>query len=371
MKVLHIISGDLWAGAEVQAFTQLVALQKLGIEVAVAIMNEGELARRLRERGIPTTVFPENTMSALAILNGLRALIRQHHPDIVHTHRLKENILGAIAARLAGGVPSIRTVHGSPEHVPRGLRQAHKQLIDALNRWVGKHLQQKIIAVSTELGEKLTAEIPLSKIAVIENGVDVDAARAQVRPIEFRVAALNTVHIGIIGRLVPVKRVDLFLQTAALLRAQMSDRQWQFHIFGDGPLRSTLEAHASALQIDDITSFHGHRNDIIACIAGLDVLIMCSDHEGLPMTALESLAVGTPILAHAVGGLNDILANNAGGILVQENTPQSYAENLFQLLQEDRADLRKKGLARLNSLYTSTQNVEKVLALYNQLVKLK
>src|SRR5688572_18135302 len=112
MKVLHIISGDLWAGAEVQACTLLTTLHRESqVQVAAALMNEGELARRLRDHGIPVTVFPESTLNAAAIVCGLRKLMTQWRPDVVHTHRIKENILGCIANTFSGNVPSVRSAH--------------------------------------------------------------------------------------------------------------------------------------------------------------------------------------------------------------------------------------------------------------------
>src|SRR5277367_5793662 len=119
VRVLHIISGDLWAGAEAQAFTQLSALHEANVTVAAALLNEGELAARLRARGVPVTVLDESRLSGTGILLALRRLMREWRPDIVHTHRTKENILGSLANRLAGNVPSVRTVHGASEDKSR------------------------------------------------------------------------------------------------------------------------------------------------------------------------------------------------------------------------------------------------------------
>jgi len=357
MKALHIISGDLWAGAEVQAFTLLTALQKRPrMQVAAALMNEGELARRLRAGGIPVTVFPESAMGAVAIIRALRRLMLQWRPDIVHSHRGKENILGSIANRLARNAPSLRSVHGAPENIPRGVRQAHKRLLAALDRFCGRRLQQKLIAVSGELAEKLARDFSRERIVVVENGIDAEAVRAQVHPVEWRTQEPQATHVGFVGRLVAVKRVDLFIATAQLLKRTHPQRDWRFHVFGDGPLRERFAA-------SDSVTFHGHRNDIVACIAALDTLVMCSDHEGLPMTLLEALAVGTPIAAHAVGGIPALLQINAGGMAVEQHDSEGYALAVRALLEEERHD------GNIAARYSAMQNAARIAALYEELVE--
>lgn len=364
MKVLHVISGDLWAGAEVQVFTLLTSLQRQpGIQLTAALMNDGELARRLRDCGVPVNVFPEGQLSAWRIVGGLKQLMREWTPDLVHTHRSKENILGSIANALTGNVPSLRTVHGAPENPPRGIRQLHRQFLAWLDRWCGRNLQHRIIAVSADLARKLGGTYGSTPVVVVENGVDVTAVRAAVRPVSFREQEPRAIHVGIVGRLVRVKRVDLFLESAASLKAQEPQRPWRFHIFGDGPLRAELTAQAVALGVDDVTTFHGHRNDVIACMAALDALIICSDHEGLPMTVLEAVTVGTPVIAHATGGLVSVLQEEPSARLVQEHAVPAYVEATRQLL----AAPASKSASHTNDRFSSVRNAAAIRAIYDQL----
>lgn len=335
LKTLHIISGDLWAGAEVQALTLLSALHEMdGVEVAVAVLNDGELADRLRAKNIPVSLFNEQHLSSLQIWLGLRKLMLQWRPDIVHTHRIKENVLGSVANFLAGNAACLRTAHGATEHKPHGLRQIAKKISIKIDHLCGNYLQQRIVAVSNDLAIKLGADFYPAKIVVIENGVDIDSVKANVHPIDFKLQEPSTNHIGIVGRLVPVKRVDIFLQMAAQLRSNQPHKAWRFHIFGDGPLRDELMAQAQQLGIGSACVFHGHRSDIIACIAALNTLVMCSDHEGLPMTILEAIVLGTPIVAHAVGGLNDVLKGISQATLVTVHTANDYATSVENTLRK-------------------------------------
>jgi glycosyltransferase involved in cell wall biosynthesis len=367
LKVLHVISGDLWAGAEMQAFTLMANLRRLSVKLAAAVMNEGELARRLRDAGVVVTVLDERQLGSRQIVAGLQDLMARWQPDVVHTHRTKENVLGSLANRFGPNVPSLRTVHGASEHAPKGVQaRLRSAVISGLDSWCARHAQERLIAVSGELATKLAAVYPREKITVIVNGVDAQAVLAQRHPVEFRDP--HSTHIGIVGRLVPVKRVDLFLEAAALLQHQEPSRRWRFHIFGDGPLRNELVGKAATLGLREAAQFHGHRQDIVACMAALDAVVMCSDHEGLPMTALEALVLDVPLVAHAVGGLLNIVPP---GRLVQRHDASGYQSAVQRLFQDPGrlgdAELRRRVLDE----YSSERNAARTLALYEELVSLR
>jgi glycosyltransferase involved in cell wall biosynthesis len=364
LKVLHVISGDLWAGAEAQALTLLSALHRLDVVVAVALMNDGELAARLRSRGISVHIFDESRLNGAQILLALRRLMLEFRPNIVHTHRTKENILGSLANRLSCKAACVRTVHGDYEDSALDLRRISRQFILQLDRWSANHLQHRVIAASKELGEKLKKRFSPGRIVVIENGVDVDAVQRQVHSVDFRDQAPTATHIGIVGRLVPVKRMDLFLECAAILRDLNPARAWRFHIFGDGPLRNQLAEYAERLAIEDVVTFHGHRDDVIACLAALDVMTICSDHEGLPIVLLEAIVVDTPIVARATGGIIDVMGECGKGLLVRDHTAGGYADAIRAILE--RPEPWPRGV-QFPERFTSAHNAQSVRHLYELL----
>lgn len=361
LRVLHIISGDLWAGAESQAFTLLKHLHS-SVSLHVVLMNKGELMTRLEAEHIPVTLIPESELSSFKIFIRLIQVIRKFKPDVLHTHRQKENILGSFANLFAfmpfkKRSPSVRTAHGAPEFSPKG-----KQKIQvALNNWTGNYLQQAIIAVSSELAEKLKSLYPTNKIHVIPNGVDREALQTQASTADFRQQAPNHKHIGIIGRIEPVKRIDIFIEMAnLLLKDKTLPQPLRFHIIGDGSLRSTMEERVNQLKLEEHVYFHGHRKDMAACINSLDAIVMCSDHEGTPMTALEALALGTPLIAHKTGGLIDVL-NNDSSHLVSNHCGEGYAEAVYVILCKSNSEFI------FNPIYNATQNKESTLKLYELL----
>lgn len=364
VKILHIISGDLWAGAESQAFTLLSALAAIpDINVTAALMNEGDLAHRLRLQSIPVTVIPEDTLTSPQIFCQLRRIMMDLRPDVVHTHRVKENVLGSLANLTAGRAVCIRTVHGAEERKMTGLQHLASRAQALLNTFCGRFLQDHIIAVSADLASQLRATFSIKRVSTVENGIDISATRNASRIANLRRDGDAAIHTGIIGRLVPVKRIDMFLQTAAIL-AQESSHLWRFHIIGDGPLKESLRDKASRLGVEDITVFHGHRSDVAALIASLDVMLICSDHEGLPMSLLEAMAVGTPVVAHAVGGIPAALGNPAGCSLVTTHQPEAYANAVREMLQQDRHKISTELRHRVECHYSSTQNAAAVLSIY-------
>ncbi len=359
LRVMHIISGDLWAGAEVQAFTLLQQLHAK-VDLHVIIMNQGELSQRLQSLNIPVTLVLESQRNGLTIIRDMTHLMRQFKPDVLHTHRRKENIFGNIANCFAAifmgkYTKSVRTSHGAPE-----LAHIRKQRIQLwLDNWVGRYLQHAVIAVSDELAIKLTKIFSAKKIHVIRNGVDQATLLAQAHIADFRYSAPLHQHIGIVGRLEPVKRIDIFLDMAAIMVNQISSSHaLKFHVIGDGKLRATMEKKAQQLGLSEHVIFHGHRQDIASCIKSLDVLVMCSDHEGTPMTALEAMALGTPLVAHNTGGLTDILQDYPE-LLVSSHLPESYAHKGLSLLLSDKMSVN------LHPSYTAEKNMESTFNLYS------
>lgn len=360
MRVLHILSGDRWAGAEVQAYTLLKHLAP-AVSLKVILLNEGELADRLRQLDIELHILREASLRSPQLFWRIFKIILAFKPSVVHTHRQKENILGGLAhglARLLGcSRCSVRTLHGAAEFAPRGLQRLQVWL----DRWVAQRIQQGIIAVSQDLKNQLVNQFPPSKVILIRNGVDLQAMTSFENVIRFSPQE-NCKHIGIIGRLEPVKRVDIFLHMAKYL-IDNSDpaHSWRFHIIGEGKLLPALRALTADLMLDDYVIFHGQCANIPAYLQALDGVLMCSDHEGTPMVALEALALGTPLMAHNVGGLQEILQDYPN-LLVDEHTPEAYGAAWQEFFNQAQA-----APVKLRDCYSAAVNAQQTLALYAQL----
>ncbi len=370
LHVLHVSSGDLWAGAEVMLFTLAKALNnEPDTQVSVVIFNPGILEKKLRSLNIPVFIIDESKLNIIRITAELNRIIDELSPDVIHTHRMKENIVGSISAWQKGRIPSLQTLHGKYEH-RAPLYQLHKHIKPFLDWFVGRFYQRYIVAVSPELAIELEKHFPRSKIITIENGVDIENILQRGHQ-QHPPPRDDTIHIAIAGRLMPIKRIDLFIETAIYLKEQRPDIEVHFHIYGDGPLLADLQAMVTARGAQAYIHFEGHCDTIPQQLASMDALMMTSDHEGLPMILLEAMCMKTPIIAHAVGGIPHLLAEGECGSLVQEHTRQGYARAISRMLDDpdhskDKADLAYQ---RLIENYSSAQTAANYLGYYRQLKK--
>lgn len=365
--VVHIASGDLWAGAEVQLFNLACALDAdPHIRLFVVLFNPGLLAQRLQERGVSVQVFDENRLGPPRLLARVYRFLKQVRPHIVHTHREKENVIGALAARLVGA-RSLRTVHGASEHPPRAW-QLHRRAQRALDELCARRWQQRIVAVSPELGERLRTGTGTGKICVVENGIDVERVRELAAAPVTLPGEAGGVRIALIARLVPVKRIDVFLAAAALLTARHPGR-FQFHVFGDGPLRAALQRDVERLGLQRRVHWMGFCDPVAPCLARMDLLFITSDHEGLPMNLLEALSLEVPVVAHAVGGIPRVLDGGRCGTLVTQQRAEAYAAAAERYLTTRAEFLHKakEGYAHVQARYAARVNARAMKSLYAQL----
>lgn len=369
LRVVHIASGDLWGGAEAQLYGLAKELNKSAeVELSVILLNQGILSKRLQEQGVEVTVLDETKLNGLQVLQMVYRLLANIRPSIVHTHRKKENVIGSLATLFLRNCKSIRTVHGAAEFSiePWQLRKMSYRLLD----WFcARFLQDRIVAVSDELGTVLAGQFAPQKVKVIQNGVDVNELVRQSRlPVDLP-GPKEAFKVAFVGRLVPVKRVDVFIDAAKELLMGNKDR-YRFYIFGDGPLAKKLDAQIHASGIGQYVFRMGFRDDLSAYLARMNVLVMTSDHEGLPMTLLQAVAIGIPVIAHAVGGIPQVLGQESYGELVSKQQAAEYAKRVRALAENGDLASRKvkNGSAHISRLYSVHYGAKAYTELYRGLV---
>jgi L-malate glycosyltransferase len=373
MRICHIASGDLWAGAEVQVATLLTQLRRCPeVQLSFVVLNEGILADTVRGLGINTVVFPESKLSFRQMLSQSGEFLRRERPDLIHSHRYKENLLAAIAGRRAGVKQFVRTQHGYHE-IPQKSQSQRQRFVNAIDRFLARHMTSRVIAVSEELAARIRPLYGHSVVQVIPNGVDfsrtqielsVDKAKAELGFMP------DTPVVAFVGRLEPVKRPDLFIATAAQIIAQLPSVR--FIMVGDGKQRTAVDAQVSSLQLADRIQLVGHRRDVLELLRASDVLLIPSDHEGLPMVLLEALALGTVVVARAVGGLCEVIENGRNGVLVESGTAADLAGAVVQVLRMsavNREHLSAAGRRTVAGRYSSEYNAEQIVELYRSLLE--
>ena len=322
MRIWHFISGDLWAGAEVMACTLLKGLRRYPeFAPAALLLNEGRVAEELRGAGVPVVICAEKDHSFPALVQGVRRTLAVAPADVIHAHRYKENILAYLASRPGRSVPLVTTQHGLPE--PRDKRWPGT-CVDQLNHWLLARRFHQVVAVASPIRDDYfrRLKIPAERSRVICNGIELPALPAppaNARPV-----------LGAVGRLVPVKDFSLLVAVARELRA--AGEPALFRLAGDGPLRAVLEQEIDNNGLREEFRLEGEVADIAPFYRQLDIYLSTSLHEGLPMSALEAMAHGLPVVAPDVGGFRDLIEHGKEGFLVASRDPGAYAAFCRQLL---------------------------------------
>lgn len=327
--------------------------------------SRGVFPLLVRELGNGMVVGPND----LKALWRLYVLIRGWRPHIVHTHTMKAGFLGRIAARLAGVPVVVHTFHG---HVFSGyFGRFRSDLFRRLERWLGR-LTDRVVAVSPCVRDELISYgiVSFRKIEVIPLGFDLTpflvVQRGGFRS-EFGLSE-GVRLVGIVGRLFPIKNHRLFFDAAHLIVRRCGDVR--FVVVGDGVLRSELEAYVRALGISDRVIFTGWRFDIARIQADLDVLVVSSNNEGTPVSAIEAMASGTPVVATRVGGVPDIIEDGRNGFLVPPGDAEALSEAVLRVLEDRELALRMGSLGRQMALerFSLDRLIEDVRNLYLRLL---
>jgi glycosyltransferase involved in cell wall biosynthesis len=366
-KVLQLIDGLNVGGAEVLLVDLACGIKAGGHDICVGYSTRGPLEKKLHELGVPCTRLPRLGRIDPILFLGMCRLILRERPDIVHTHLFKSDLHGRLAARLCGVPLVVSTAHNNDVW-------ARKFPLGRLYGFTAK-LTDKVIAVSDEVREYQIQHtgIDSEKICVIENGVDIrrfsnqeEAGRAFRA--EFQISA-DTPLIGIIGRLKPQKDHDNFLNAAAQIKAKIPEAR--FLVVGDGPLRDELNLKAQALGLESSVIFCGLRHDIPAILSALNLLVISSKWEGLPVTLLEGMAARCPIVATAVGGVPNVVTDGESALLVPPEDSQSLASACFKILREAETAraLVNAGFGRVQQQFSLDAMIQKTLNLYQELLE--
>ncbi|MFN7210703.1 MAG: glycosyltransferase, partial [Aggregatilineales bacterium] len=343
-KIVHLISRLNIGGISPYVIPITALLRTAGYPSALIAgklgKGEGDMSYLAERVGVQPLYVPQlgrdiSPLRDLATVGQLYRLLRREQPTIVHTHTAKAGFAGRLAAKLAGVPLIFHTYHGHVFHSYFGA--AKTRFYIALERF-GAALSTRIIAVSPNLRREI-GEVyriaPPRKVALVVPGYDLSALRDVRRPsgdfrARFGIPAESPL-VGIVGRLVPIKHHALFL--SAMAQVARAIPQARFAVVGDGELRAELEAQARTLGVADSVIFTGWQGDLAAIYGALDCLVLCSKNEGLPSAVIEALVTGVPVVATAVGGVVDMLAEGRGA-LVPPNDAGALAEATLNVLRD-------------------------------------
>jgi L-malate glycosyltransferase len=282
--------------------------------------------------------------------------------DLLHCHLPLASIVGRFAGA-AAGVPVITTEHNLQERYHPVTRVASHAT------W---RMQRQIIAVSDEVASSIArhagTRVP---IRVVRNGVTLDRFRREEQDGRAARRELgfpgDSEVVGTVSVFRTQKRLDLWLEVAK--RLHDARPQTRFVIVGDGPLRSEVEDGIGRLGLSDSVVLTGLRDDVRPLLAAMDVYLMSSDFEGLPVALLEAMAMEVPPVATAVGGIPEVLGPASGGLVAPKGDVESLAAHVTAVLGLTAEERRTRGAAaraRVAERFSSDRMMREIETIYRE-----
>lgn len=353
MKVVHLVIGGDVAGGQMVALRLALAGRAAGHEVSFVSPSDGPFLERLRSERLDARVVPLG--GALDVRSTLRlaGALRRMGTELLHTHgHFAVNVHGRLAGRLAGA----RVLgHMHIANVFRAGRGRGLQV--ALDNRTAR-LCFALVAVSEATGASLRDQgYPAGRIVVIPNGIE-EADPAEPVELAPRPAILE------VARLAEVKGQRVLLDALARLDAHLVLVGRDLET--DGAYERGLREQVDRLGIAERVVFAGPREDVPALLAGCEVFCLPSFEEGLPLTVLEAMAQGRPVVATAVGGTPEAVVDGETGLLVPPGDVDALADALRSLLADPARARRlgEAGLARARERFSAEEASRRVLDLY-------
>ena len=373
MRIVYIVFGADIAGGETVCFQIMRAARERGHVVCILVPEEGGVARVAREEGFEVLILPLQRTFHFQQAMAFRRFLRAWQADLVHTHTvLPGMILARIGAKLAG-VPIICHVHLDHtfnRHFPIRFLQ---RLMDNFTA----HFCTAIIAVSEDTQRALlNSGNPADKLCVIPNGVKI--AEVAQPPASVDIYSrfgipMNSKLIGCVARLAPSKgQRDLLLAGVEICQAEA---EATFLFIGadmatGGQYAEELTALAEELKISEQVYFVGFQPDAPQLVETIDVFVLPSYREAMPMSILEAMAAGKPVVATNVNGISEVVVEGITGYLVPPGQPKALAASVLILLRNpDKAcEMGLAGRRRIEEHFDVSKLHERIFTLYDRVM---
>jgi glycosyltransferase involved in cell wall biosynthesis len=351
-EVLHLRSSAGLYGAEYVILGMVPELNRIGIRSRLLSMDNQHLESqplyaRAQAMGVPAERVPCNGRFDFTTLRSLRDTLRRHRNTILHVHDYK-SAFHAWLARGFGGTPIVATSHG---HFPT---TANLRLYNRLELALMKRFEHVCVVSKEMLPVLAGAGVDEKRTQLIENGIDTQRFNPQTPPLarsDFGIAD-NAVVFGSAMRLTdqknPLGLIDAFARVSARLPNAA------LVIAGDGPMRAAVEERARERSVADRVHLIGARNDLERFYAMLDVFVLPSHYEGLPLALLEAMACERAIVATAVGQVPAVLEGTSAAVVPPGDT-QAFASAMYDAVNQPRRDALRARVIERYSVANMTQ----------------
>ena len=354
MKILQIIDRLHLAGAQTMCGHLSVELKKSGHDVVVVSLYSmsSAISELLTENGINVIFLNKKPGFDSSVIGRLRKTIKNEAPDIIHTHT---GVFCYCALAVTGlGVKRwIHTVHTLAQREAPGIRgifesicfRKHKAIPVALSSAVQKSIVDKY-------------RLDVSEVPIAFNGIDLSRC---IPKSDYSISgAFTLLHIG---RFCEVKNHIGLVRAFDLFHRKYPNSR--LCLIGEGELRQTIEAHVEELKLTEAICFLGSQDDVYPFLNQADVFVLPSFAEGIPMTIIEAMGTGLPIVATAVGGVTDMLTNEENALLCEVDA-EKIAENFEKYyIDEKLRELHGKAAIERSGVFSSKDMARKYFDVYD------
>jgi glycosyltransferase involved in cell wall biosynthesis len=376
-RVLHVIQGKHFGGAEQVVLTLAKSFDRRSVAPAVLCLSDGLLLSRLREAEVPCFHIPMGSRGdvLLPLLKTI-ALIRREKIDIVHTHTVRSNLIGRTAALLSGR--KVVTHLHSP--VKRDFADPRRNRVNDLVDSLTRPAASLYIAVSRSLRDEMVRDgMPEGKIVAIHNALDLSSQEpgtgegTDVRG-TFNIPS-DAFLIVMVALLRPRKGPDVLIRAMQKVVERRPDTY--LLVVGSDDMSEEpgfggkLRRMAVDLGLEEKIVFAGFRNDIPSILKGCDLMALPSRFgEGLPMVILEAMAAGVPVIASSVEGVPEVIEDGVTGFLVGPGDMEELAGRIISVLGDPRClrEVSEKARRMVMSDFDGHTQARRVEALYRQVL---
>lgn len=366
MRVLQLISSGGYYGAENMLLNLAQSQKSIGCDPCLLLFYNVHqpnvaLYERARSRGISVRMLRCEGRADLRAIREIREYIRTDQVDLIHTHGYKADLYGYLAARREAK-PIVATCHNWVGGT------AALGIYNRLDRMALRKFNGVAAVSDAVAGQLREARIADSKIHTIANGIDIDKF-CGAEPAWFGSSPdAKGKTIGIVARLDLQKGFEYLLQAVAGLTNSHPDLR--LVIVGEGPDQGAIQSMADRLNLIPRIVFAGQRGDMANVYAGLDVFVLPSLNEGLPMTVLEAMAASRPVIASKVGAIPTVVRDGETGLLVDAKDVAGLRAALDRLLSDPALSSRlaAQGHAWVRRHFTSDAMAENYLRMYESVL---
>ena len=369
MIIAHLMASPFFGGPERQMLGLARHLPAGSTSVFLTFAEHGKcraFLEQVHKFGFEGLALENNTPHVRAAAREVAGHLRRIKADILTCSGYKPDLIGWLAARRVG-IPVVAVAHG---WTAATLKVRFYETVDRLIlRWM-----DAVVCVSQAQAERVrNAQVPEQKIAVIRNAI---AAEAFADPNPAYGDLLRAFFkrpprriVGAAGRLSPEKGFDQLVEAAALVLPQ--DPDIGFVHFGDGPLREAIGRHIAARGLRERFILAGFRADLGQFLPHLDLMVLPSFTEGLPVVLLEAYAAGVPCVATAVGGTPEVIEDGKTGYLVPSGDPPALARRIGDILHDEptRLAMGRHGRQRMRDHFTFAAQSVSYQSLFDSLLK--